>query len=87
MPSYRCDAPGCVRGVVHAGAFGEPCNVCGGRGSVSLAELARRLDEDEAIIKRLTTKRKMRPKTCQRLLDKLLAIVAPAPKKQSELFT
>jgi len=84
MPSFHCDAPGCVRGIIHKGAFGEPCSFCEGRGQLALAELARKLDEDPVIIQRLTKpRRKMRVKTCQRLLKKLMDVIAP---KQPTLF-
>lgn len=84
MPSFICDAPGCIRGVIHSSSFGEPCSFCGGKGEVTLAELARKLDETEQIIARLSKpRRKMRVSTCQRLLKKLMAILEP---KQPRLF-
>ena len=88
MPSFRCDAPGCVRGVVHVGAFGEPCKICAGQGELTLAELARVLGENEQILARLSKmRRKMRVSTCQRLLGKLMSVIEPRSKpKQPSLF-
>lgn len=85
----RCDAPGCVRGVVHLpGGFGDPCKVCEGRGELHLAEVARLLDESEQTLTRLLRGRqKMRVKTCRRILDKVATVLWPAPQKQPELFT
>ncbi len=84
MPSYRCDAPGCVRGVVRIGDFGEPCAFCGGRGELTLAELARKLGETPEILARLNKpRRKMRVKTCQRIFKKVMNVIAP---KQPTLF-
>jgi hypothetical protein len=84
MPSFRCDAPGCVRGVVRVGDFGAPCDFCAGRGEVQLAELARKLGETPQILTRLgKPKRRMRATTCYRIFKKLMAVLQP---KQPGLF-
>ena len=61
-----CDAPGCVRGLVHrAGGWADPCKVCGGSGGVALGTLCKRIGEHESTVRRLfKPKRKMRAKTC-----------------------
>ena len=85
MPSFTCDAPGCVRGLLHVGDWAEPCKFCSGKGSLTLAELARKLDETEETLARLSKlRRKMRVSTCQRIFKKLMQIIEP---KQKELFT
>ena len=69
-----CDAPGCVRGLIHrAGGWADPCKFCGGIGAVSLAEVCRRIGENESTVRRLLRPRyRMRPKVAARILDKLL---------------
>lgn len=71
-----CDAPGCVRGLVHRdGGWADRCAFCGGAGGISFAELCRRLGEHEStMVKLLKPRRRMRPKTAARILDKLLAV-------------
>jgi hypothetical protein len=70
-----CDAPDCVRGVVHRGDWGDPCKFCKGLGKISLAELCRRIDEWESTVEGLTRpERRMRARTAARILDKLLRI-------------
>ena len=72
-----CEAPGCVRGVVHrAAGWGDPCRFCRGLGGVSLTELCRRINEHESTVVRiLKPDRRMRARTAARILDKLLEIV------------
>ena len=84
----RCDAPGCIRGLIHLrSGFADPCPICLGQGELHLADVARLLDEDATTIaKLLRGKRKMRPKTCRRILDKVALVIWPEPQKQPELF-
>jgi excinuclease UvrABC ATPase subunit len=74
-----CDAPGCIRGILRpmqTSAFGNPCPICQGAGQLRLVDVARILDEDEAMVRRLMRPhRKMRVKTCQRILDKLAEVL------------
>lgn len=72
----RCEAPRCVRGVVHLPAgWGHACPVCGGSGFWSLAKLAGLLLENEETLRKLARGRQpMRVKTCQRVLDKVLRL-------------
>ena len=68
----RCDAPGCVRGLVHrAEGWADPCSVCKGAGELTVAEICRRIDENEGTIARLIRGRKMRSRTLFRLAGKL----------------
>lgn len=71
-----CDAPGCVRGLVHrAGGWADPCKVCGGLGGVALGTLCKRINEHESTVRRLfKPTRRMRSKTAARILDKLLEV-------------
>lgn len=72
-----CDAPGCVRGLVHrAGGWADPCKVCGGSGGVALGTLCKRIGEHESTVRRLfKPKRKMRAKTCARIVGKIVDLV------------
>lgn len=72
-----CDAPGCVRGLVHrAGGWADPCKLCEGLGVVSLAAICKRIGEHESTVRRLTRPRcRMRPKVAARILDKLLEVL------------
>ena len=46
-----CDAPGCVRGLVHrAGGWADPCRVCGGIGGIPLGTLCKRIGEHESTV-------------------------------------
>lgn len=73
----RCDAPGCVRGIVHVpSVFGNPCKVCGGLGGFTVGGLARRIGENEVTFARFVRNRKMRPKTTARICAKLVELVA-----------
>ena len=76
--NIACDAPGCVRGLVHLpGGWADKCKRCGGAGAVSLAELCRRIGEHESTVRRLLRpNRRMRSRTTARILDKLLAEMA-----------
>ena len=82
-----CDAPGCRRGVVHRReGFGDPCGFCGGRGSVSLASLCKRLDECESTMRKLfKPHRRMRSSVAARICRKLVDLVTPAA-GQMEMF-
>src|SRR5579875_1440263 len=73
----RCDVPGCVRGIVHRpGGFGDPCKVCGGKGTLPLARVCSLLSENRStVVKLLKPRRRLRPKTAARLLDKIIALV------------
>lgn len=72
-----CTAPGCVRGLVHrAEGWADPCKVCDGLGSITLAELCRRIDENESTMVRLIRGRPMRAKTCARIAGKLADLLA-----------
>jgi hypothetical protein len=73
-----CDAPGCVRGLVHrSGGWGDPCKLCGGAGGFTLTSLCRLLDEYEQTMSRFLTQRgRTRAKTASRILDKLLKVTA-----------
>ena len=76
--TFACDAPGCVRGLVHLpGGWADKCNRCGGAGGISLAELCRRIGEHDSTVRRLLRpSRRMRARTAARILDKLLAEMA-----------
>jgi hypothetical protein len=81
-----CDAPGCVRGLVHEGEWGRPCNTCGGRGGFSIYAMCKRLGEDYGTFMRLTDqKKRMRPKTAARICAKLVDFMRPY-QKQKEMF-
>lgn len=75
--TLTCDAPGCVRGLVaQSCGWADPCKFCGGAGTVSLAELCRRIDESESTVRKLLRpNRRMRPKVAARIMGKLLEIV------------
>ena len=64
-----------------------PCEVCDGRGSLSLHAIAAAFDEDPGVLYRLSELR-VRPKTALRLLDKLLMLAAgkilPKPGSKQE---
>lgn len=83
-----CDAPSCVRGLVHLpGGFADPCPICHGKGELHLAEVSRLIDENEATLTKLLRLRgRMRSKVCRRILDKLALVLWPEAKKQPELF-
>lgn len=94
----RCDAPGCVRGVVHgrrdangaAQSWALPCLVCEGRGSVSLEALCKRIGECETTMRKLLKKRPpaMRAKVAARICGKLVDLMTPTTaSKQKEMFT
>ena len=70
-----CDATGCVRGIVHSSAFGEPCKVCDGAGSLSLAEVCRRIDEWESVVTRILKNKPVRVHTAARICAKLVDMV------------
>ncbi|MDD1677637.1 MAG: hypothetical protein LUO93_00440 [Methanomicrobiales archaeon] len=71
-----CDL--CTRGIVHNSPWGEPCKVCLGRGSLTLARVCRLLGENEStVVKLLKPRRRMRVKTAARLLDKLCELIEP----------
>lgn len=73
-----CDAPGCVRGLVHhEGGWSDPCRICAGSGSLSLGKLCKLLDEYESTVERLLDpKGRSRSRTAARILDKLLDVTA-----------
>jgi hypothetical protein len=73
-----CDAPGCVRGLVHrAGGWADPCGVCGGAGGVPLRTLCRRIGEHESTVRKLLKPwRRMRPRVTARIMEKILAVVS-----------
>lgn len=83
-----CDAPGCIRGLVHRPTgFADPCKICLGRGSISLATLCKYLGENESTVgKLLRPHKRMRPRVAARICAKLVAITTSALPKQSELF-
>jgi hypothetical protein len=87
----RCDAPGCVRGILHlegAADFPQPCSVCGGRGSFSLEGLCKRIGEHESTVRKLfRPNRRMRAKVAARICGKVVDLMAPQPSKQQEMFT
>jgi hypothetical protein len=71
-----CDAPGCIRGLVHREAWADPCKFCSGQGFITLAELCRRLGENESTVRKLLRPhRKMRSKTAARLLEKIHELI------------
>lgn len=84
----RCEAPGCVRGIVHrVGGFGDPCKLCGGLGEVSFHTIAKRIGENEATLRRiLKPHRAMRVKTTARICAKIMSLVEPPKPKQPALF-
>jgi len=87
--AIRCDAAGCVRGVVHLPAgFGDPCQVCGGRGSISLGALCKHIGECESTMRKLfKPRRRMRAKVAARICGKLVDLVSPKwASKQGSLF-
>lgn len=70
-----CDL--CVRGILHNFQWGNPCPTCQGRGELSLARVCELLGENPStVVKLLKPRRRMRPKTAARLLDKLLGLLA-----------
>jgi hypothetical protein len=71
-----CDAPECVRGLVHRdGGWADPCKFCGGVGHVSFASICRMINEHESTMRKLLKpKKRMRARTAARILDKLIAI-------------
>ena len=78
--NVTCDAPGCVRGLVHReGGWADPCKFCGGDGGISFAALCRRLGEHEStVVKLVKPRRRMRAKTAARILDKILNLMETA---------
>jgi hypothetical protein len=84
----RCDALGCIRGIVHLrDGFGDPCKICGGAGELSLSALAKRIEENESTLRRiLKPHRKMRVKVTARICAKLVDLIEPPKLKQPELF-
>ena len=76
-----CDAPGCVRGLVHRdGGWADPCGVCGGAGGVPLGALCRRIGEHESTVRKLfKPRRRMRAKTASRIMGKILDVVGASP--------
>lgn len=73
--NVSCDAPGCVRGLVHHDEWADPCKFCGGVGFLSFAEVCRRIDENESTVRKLLRpNRRMRPKTAARIMEKLLEV-------------
>jgi len=75
-----CDAPKCVRGLVHlADGFADPCKVCGGLGWFTPGGLARRIGENEDTFTRFMRNRRMRPKTTARICAKLVELVSAKP--------
>ncbi len=72
-----CDAPGCVRGLVHrAGGWADPCKVCGGAGGVALGTLCKRIGECESTVRRLLRPgRRMRSRTTSRIMEKILDLI------------
>ena len=71
-----CDL--CVRGIVRTSPWGEPCRVCLGRGSLTLARVCKLLGENPStVVKLLKPRRRMRLKTAARLLEKLCALIEP----------
>lgn|GEM_PF-3407770 len=75
-----CDAPGCVRGLVHRpGGWADPCRVCGGSGGIPFGTLCKRIGEHESTVRRLLKPgRRMRAKTASRIMGKILDVVAVA---------
>lgn len=71
-----CDAPGCVRGLVHRdGGWADPCRVCGGSGGVALGAICKRIGEHESTVRKLLKPgRRMRPKVAVRIMGKLLEV-------------
>lgn len=72
-----CTAPGCVRGLVHHAEWADPCALCDGRGEITLAELSRRIGENESTLTRLLKNRPMRARTCARIAGKLADLLSP----------
>ena len=68
-------------------SWAVPCEVCDGKGSLSLHAIAEAFDEDPGVLYRLSELR-VRPKTALRLLDKLLMLAAgkilPKPGSKQE---
>ena len=71
----RCDAKGCVRGVVHRGDFGEMCKFCLGKGAISLGDLACNIGECESTLRKLLRPhRAMRASVCARIVEKITEV-------------
>jgi len=62
----------------------DRCHLCGGKGSLSWGEVARKLDELPDTLARVRQLRS-KPETCQRVLDKVCKLLWP--KGQRGLFT
>jgi hypothetical protein len=81
-----CDL--CRKGVApSADGWGKPCSVCSGYGSISLEALCKRIGEHPSTMTRVLRLKRVRVKTAERVLDRVLALVSPAPLRQPELFT
>jgi hypothetical protein len=77
IPFVQCDAPGCVRGLVHrSDGWADPCKLCEGTGVVSMATLCRLIGEVPGTVSKLNQpRRRMRVKTCTRILEKLAQLL------------
>lgn len=72
-----CDAPQCVRGIVHLpGGFGNPCKVCGGLGGFTVTGLAHRIGEHPRTFANFIRNRRMRPRTTARICASLVELVS-----------
>ncbi len=87
-----CDAPGCVRGLIrnmiHGDDWPQACRVCGGRGSISIEALCKRIGECDTTVRRVLKQRtRMRPKVAARICGKLIDLIEPPKEtKQKEMF-
>ncbi len=76
----QCDAPRCVRGLVdnriHGKDWPQACAMCGGKGELTVAEVARRINERPDLVSALLKpKRGMRTRTAARLCAKLVRLI------------
>ncbi len=79
----QCDAPRCVRGLVdnriHGKDWPQACPVCKGVGELTVAEIARRINESPDLVTGLLKPaRVMRVRTAARLCAKLVLLVEGA---------
>jgi hypothetical protein len=87
-----CDAPDCRRGVIWGENFRHRlCPFCGGKGSISLGALCRRIGEHDSTMRRLfEPQARMRPMVAARICGKLVELFEPGKRskagKQKEMF-
>ena len=72
----KCDAPGCVRGIVHrAQGFGDPCKMCGGLGALTLTRICKLIDESPSTVRKLVRMRRpMRARIAARICGKIVEL-------------